>query len=410
MNLKQITAMLTAAALLSLTACLPAKEPASPYEQYAHVSDNFGSDAVEEILGARLNDSSKTMTAENSEKLRNAVHDIRINNSRIALPLMVCDLPEGFTVKYGDEYKFDSFDYTMFSSKLVYEGSELADAYIVRRSGTTEQEGAIIALMLESGSCKWSVGEADSCNIKTLENAFGEPSSSEALASEDGSDYSYIADSGEFALFIPSINCSVIFALNCTELEENSSLCEYVPYDDFEGMTDLPPVSGEKKNFDGAAAFSENGVVIGDFSCPANVTAGELENTDITLVYCSTEPYDEEEEKADGLVSDLYLLLYKGRNFGVCESVRKEEEPWEAAEMYLWFIHGRDDILCDISLAGIPVSQSKESLEDCFNLSYLDEDSEDFLTYGKYDSRDSSYFVTYIRHSSGSSALLTEKF
>ncbi|MDY3791100.1 MAG: hypothetical protein SOZ56_01330 [Oscillospiraceae bacterium] len=402
-----LAAIMTA---LSLTACLPEKKPVSVYEQYSDVSENFGSDVVEGILGKKLGGSREVMNAENSEKLRSALHDIRINNSRIALPLMVCDLPEGFSVIYGDEYKLDGYDYSMFTGVLAFGESELGDVYIARRRGVSEQEGVIIGAMFNSDSCKWSVGEADSCDINVLENAFGKPSGTESIASENSSDHTYIADSGEFALFIPRINCAFVFAINCTQLEENKALCEYVPYDDFVRMTDLPPVSGEKTDFDGGAAFSENGIVIGDFSCPANIAVSRLENTDISLVYYETKAGDGENESGENLVYDSYILLYKGRNIGVCQSVRKEEQPRAEAEMYLWLVSDRAGLPCDVSLAGIPVSESRDSLEKCFNFYSIDPKCDDFELYGLNSTGDKDYFVTYFRRGSGSSVLMIEKF
>ena len=403
-----LAAIMTA---LSLTACLPEKKPVSVYEQYADVSENFGSDVVEGILGKKLGGTREVMNAENSEKFRSALHDIRINNSRIALPLMVCDLPEGFSVIYGDEYKLDGYDYSMFTGVLAFGESELGDVYIARQRGVSEQEGVIIGAMFNSDSCKWSVGEADSCDINALENAFGKPSGTEAIASENSSDHTYIADSGEFALFIPRINCAFVFAINCTQLEENKALCEYVPYDDFVGMTDLPPVSGEKTDFDGGAAFSEKGVVIGDFSCPANIAVGELENTDISLVYCETMPYTGVNvHNADSLIHDCYLVLYKGRYVGVCQSVRQEEESAENAPICFWRILDRESLPCDVSLAGIPASQTNESLEQCLIFDFGDEESGKLGTEGLYEADGELYYVGYIRSSSGYSSLLTDRY
>ncbi|MGN1100829.1 MAG: hypothetical protein ACI4RG_01460 [Huintestinicola sp.] len=408
MNFKKITSMLSAAAIaISLTACLPEKQPVSVYEKYAHVSDNFGSDTAEKLLGKKLGVTSETMNAENSEKLRSALHDIRINNSRIALPLMICDLPEGFSVIYGDEYKLEGFDYSMFTGVLAFGESELGDVYIAHRNGLSEQEGVIIGAMVNSEGCKWSLGEAESSDIRSLENAFGKPSLTGSDVSGYGTSYTYVTDSGEVAMFIPMINNAFLFALNCTELEENKALCEYVPYNDFEGMSDLPPVTGDKEKFDVEAAFSEKGIVIGDFSCPANLTVSKLENTDLSLVYYETEEYSGEKEN---FVNDSYMLLYKGRNIGVCQSIRKEEQPREEAEMCLWFIAGRDDLPCDAALAGIPASQSRDSFENIFTYYSTDLESNDFSLYGSYDSEDKEYFVTYMRRDNGRSVLMTEEF
>lgn len=395
---------------LSLTACLPERKPVSVYEKYAHVSDNFGSDTAEKILGRKLGVSSETMNAENSEKLRSAIHDIRINNSRIALPIMICDLPEGFSVIYGDEYKLDGYDFSMFSGVLAFGESELGDVYIAHRRGVSEQEGVIIGAMFNSEGCKWSLGDARNSDIKSLENAFGKPSLTESDVSGYGTSYFYVSDSGEVAMFIPKINNAFIFALNCTELEENRSLCEYVPYNDFDNLTDLPPASEEKTDFEGEAAFSEKGIVIGDFSCPANITVGELENTDISLVYYETEACSEEMENEENFVNDTYILLYKGRNIGACQSIRKEEQPREEAEMCLWLVSGRDNLPCDVSLADIPASRSRDSLEKGFNLYIVDPELNDYELFGSYSSEDKEYFVTYIRRDSGSSVLMIEEF
>lgn len=391
---------------------LPFKAPpSSVYEKYAYVSDNFGSDTVEKILGKKFGVSSETMNAENSEKLRSAIHDIRINNSRIALPLMICDLPEGFSVIYGDEYKLDGYDFSMFTGVLAFGESELGDVYIARRRGVSEEEGVIVGMMISSGSCKWSLGEAQSSDIKMLENAFGKPSITEADVSGYGLSYSYVTDSGEVAMFIPIINNAVIFALNCTELEENKALCEYVPYDDFAGMTDLPHLSGEKVEFDEAAAFSDNAVVIGDLSFPANTPISFFEDTDISLVYCETRPYEGVNvHNADILVHDGYLVLYKGRYVGVCQTIRQEEESAENAPICLWRLLDRESLPCDVSLVGIPASQTNESLEQHLISDFGDEESGKLGTEGLYEADGELYYVAYIRSSNGYSSLLTDKY
>ncbi|MGN0637050.1 MAG: hypothetical protein ACI4J0_01655 [Huintestinicola sp.] len=391
---------------------LPIKAPHSwVYKKYAHVSDNFGSDTAEKVLGKKFGFSAETMNAENSEKLRSAIHDIRINNSRIALPLMICDLPEGFSVIYGDEYKLDGYDFSMFTGVLAFGESELGDVYIAHRRGVSEEEGVIIGMMISSGICKWSLGEAKNSNLKTLENAFGKPSETDTNLSDIGTTYFYVTDSGEMAVFDPKINRVFIFALNCTELEANKALCEYVPYDDFEGMTDLPPLAGEKAEFDEAAAFSEKGIVIGYFSCPANITVGELENTDISLVYCETMPYEGVNvHNPDSLIHDCYLVLYKGRYVGVCQSVRQEEESAENAPICFWRILDRESLPCDVSIVGIPASQTNESLEQCLSSDFGDEESGKLWAEGLYEADGELYYVGYIRSSSGYSSLLTDKY
>lgn len=391
---------------------LPIKMPhSSVYKKYAHVSDNFGSDTVEKILGKKFGVSAETMNAENSEKLRSAIHDIRINNSRIALPLMICDLPEGFSVIYGDEYELDGYDFSMFSGVLAFGESELGDVYIAHRRGVSEEDGVIIGMMIGSDSCKWSLGEALNSDIKMLENAFGKPSVTESDVSEYGLSYFYVTDSGEVAIFDPKINRAFIFALNCTELEENKTLCEYVPYDDFKGMTDLPPFTGEKAEFDEAAAFSDNAIVIGDLSFPTNTPVSFFDDTDISLVYFETKPFESVyAPNDDSLIFDCYLVLYKGQYVGLCRSVRQEEESAENAPICLWMIADREFLQCDASLAGIPASQTNESLEQCLSFDYCDEESGDLWAEGIYEEDGDTYYVAYIRFSSGSSSLLTEKY
>lgn len=390
---------------------LPIKAPHSrAYKKYAHVSDNFGSDTVEKILGKKFGVSSETMNAENSEKLRSAIHNIRINNSRIALPLMICDLPEGFSVIYGDEYKLDDYGFSAFTGTLMSGESESGDVYIVRKNGVSEEDGVIIGMMVGSDGCKWSLGEAENSDIKMLENAFGNPSETDTDFSDIGTAYIYVTDSGEVAIFDPKINRVFIFALNCTELEENKALCEYVPYDDFEGMTDLPPFTGEKAEFDEAAAFSDNAIVIGELSFPANSPVSYFDNTDISLVYYESKLYvGDYDNNDDSLIQDCYLVLYKGRYVGLCRSVRQEESA-ENAPICVWYMTDRESLPCDVSLAGIPASQTNESLEECLSFDYIDEENGDMGTEGIYEANGESYYVSYIRSNDGCSALLTDRY
>ncbi|MGN1107386.1 MAG: hypothetical protein ACI4RH_12090 [Huintestinicola sp.] len=390
---------------------LPIKMPhSSVYKKYAHVSDNFGSDTVEKILGKKFGVSSETMNAENSEKLRNAIHNIRINNSRIALPLMICDLPEGFSVIYGDEYKLDGYGFSAFTGTLMSGESESGDVYIVRKNGVSEEDGVIIGIMVGSDGCKWSLGEALNSDIKMLENAFGKPSETDTDISDIGTAYFYVTDSGEAAIFDPKLNRVFIFALNCTELEENKALCEYVPYDDFAGMTDLPPFTGEKAEFDEGAAFSDNAVVIGELSFPANSPVSYFDNTDISLVYYESKLYvGDYDNNDDSLIQDCYLVLYKGRYVGLCRSVRQEEGA-ENAHICVWYLLDRESLPCDVSLAGIPASQTNESLEECLSFDYIDEENGNMGTEGIYEANGESYYVSYIRSSDSCSALLTDRY
>ena len=388
--------------ILSLSAC-SLERVHSPYALYLKVSDNFSGDVVGEVLGKRLDGSASEMSRENSQKLTEAIHDIRINNSRIALPVMLCDLPEGFSAEPVSEVPLESHDFSFFEGDLLYNGEKLAIVYIIREKRAEESQSVIVGALLSSSDCKWSVGEADVCG-SSLRDIFGEPSSSEPLASESVPDYAYIADNGDFALFISSVNSTMLFSLDCAQLENNKSLCAYAPYDDFNGFSELAPVSGEPREFDINAAFAENGIVIGDFSCPANIKISEI-GGDIGLAYYETEPYDESDEAAEGYVSDTYLLLYKGRYFGIVQSFRKEGQPMDEGQMYVWTIYGREDIFCDASLAGIPVSQDIESIGAIFENSSRNEDG-DVSMYGISKADGEQYFVIYIRDFEGRSTLM----
>ena len=411
MHHKKLTAFILTAVLL-FTACQP-KETPTAYEMYSHTADQIDSETIMSALSEDLS-SVNVMSAKNSEKLRDAVSDIRINNSRIALPLLVSDLPEGFLVQYGKGERLDN-DYMYFDGELIFGGEriemndggaiinggeKLADLMLLKGSGMSEREGIIFSVTLSSDICKWSFGEADICSPSELERIFGTPSASECLSDENVPDLFYVSDSGEFARFMPSVSAVMITALECSRLEENKALCEYVPYTDFDNMTDLPPLTGEKKEFEALSVFKGNAVCIGELSAAPYIPVSSLEG-DIGLIPLETAPIDGTEN-----VSDKYLLLYKGRYFGAVMAKRRSELPAEEGMIYAWYLAEREYLPCDASLADIPLSQDTESIAAYFENSELKEDGS-FVMYDICDVDGQEFCVFYSR-SSGVSALIVE--
>ena len=269
------TLIFAAIAALFLTACQP-KETLSPYEQYSRTGENFDTQTICNAFGEDI-ENVTVMSAENSERLRAAAGDIRINNSRIALPLLVSDLPEGFQVQYGKGERLGN-DYTYFDGELIFGGErlqtsdggaiinggeKLADLTLLKGSGLSETEGVICSITLSSDICSWVVGDADICSPSVIEGCFGTPSAAEMLSDENVPDYFYVSDSGEFALFMPSSSSVMIASFDCTRLEDNKALCRYAPYDDFDNMPELPPMTGDTKKFDALSALNDGSVVIG---------------------------------------------------------------------------------------------------------------------------------------------------
>ncbi|MGN0637051.1 MAG: hypothetical protein ACI4J0_01660 [Huintestinicola sp.] len=413
MNFKKITAMLFAALIsMTLTACLHEKEPLSPYELYSHTSDNIDSETIREAVGEEL-ESVTVMSAENSEKFRAAVSDIRINNSRIALPVLVSDLPEGFQVQYEKGERLNE-DYMYFDGELIFGGEriamsdggavikggeKLADLVLLKERRAGEAEGVIFSVTLSSDKCKWSAGEADICSPSELERIFGTPSA-EASSDENVPDLFYVSDSGEFARFMPAASSVMIASLDCTRLEENKALCKYVPYNDFDNMPDLPPLTGEPRRFEALSVLNDSAVTIGELSCAPYIPISELDG-DISLIHRETAPIEDTES-----VSDKYILLYKGRYFGSVTAMRKSHLPVGEGVIYAWFLNGREDIPCDASLAGIPVSADTQSIADHFENSELKDDGS-LVMYEACELEGQKFLVFYSRNS-GISALITE--
>jgi len=370
---KQILPMsLLLSAAMTLSACT-AKAPETIYEAYADVSEGFTYDIIESLMGEKHSVSTRMMNPKNSEILRNAVLDIKLDNSRIALPVAVCDLPQEFAVSYGKSYEFKEYGYTLYISELEAGGKFLTDAFVIVKDGRPQTDGVIIALTAYSDNTKWSVGEAESCDIEALEAVFGEPSSDKPLSENTPVSYSYIADSGEFAMFTPEASGVMLFALDCTQLEANKAYLQYSPCEDFTGLTDFPPLTGEQ-SFDPAWLLYENGITIGDFTCPADITVADLKaKEDITLIYTESEPYKIYGEEIENQVKDSYMLLYKGRSIGTVQSRRSEEQTREEADCCRWLIKNRADLPCDVSVAGIPCSQPRSELEKVFEFSAVEE-------------------------------------
>ena len=408
-----LTAIVFAAiTALFLTACQP-KETTTAYEMYSHTADEIDSETIMSAISENLS-SVNVMSAENSEKLRAALSDIRINNSRIALPILVSDLPEGFQVQYESGERLDD-NYMYFDGELVFGGERiemsdggaiikggerLADLTLLKGSGMSEREGVIFSITLSSDICKWSIGEAELCSPSELERIFGTPSAAECLSDENVPDLFYVSDNGEFARFVPSVSKMMIVSLDCTRLEENKALCEYVPYNDFDDMPDLPPLTGDIKKFDALSALKNGSVVIGGESLRPYMPISALSH-DFGLIPLETSPVKDSES-----VSDKYILLYKGRYFGSVMAMRMPELPAQEGMIYAWYLTGRENLPCDASLAGIPVSEDSESVAAFFDNCEVKEDG-GLVMYDICEVEGQKFLVFYSR-SSGISALITE--
>ncbi|MCH5194096.1 MAG: hypothetical protein J1F11_09055 [Oscillospiraceae bacterium] len=301
----------------------------------------------------------KVMSDENAEKLEEAFENIRINNSRFALPMMIMALPEGFAVKI--DYKSKSSNavtedgYYLYSGELYTDGEVCAHVFLILKDGAKEKYGIIIGFgTLMSSECKWSFDSIEYSNdAEKIIDCFGEPSF--YANDDDMSIMAYVTNTGMTAMFIKEINAMMCFTFDVNSTINNSLLAEYVPYDDFDGIPDIPNVSGETRSIDWNSIFDDDCIIIGNDKYPALTRIGDLGDDivlfdrDIGISY----------ENNDNYLSDKYILMYKGREIGLINALRKKNEQPEDGIVSSWML---TDVMFPAGVMGIPFWQSNSSI------------------------------------------------
>ena len=301
----------------------------------------------------------KVMSEDNAEKLEEVFENIRINNSRFALPMMILALPEGFSVKIDYDSKSSNAvtedGYYLYSGELYTGGEVCAHVFLILKDGAKEKYGIIIAFgTLMSSECKWSFGDIEYSNdTEKIIDCFGEPSF--YADDDDMSIMAYVTNKGTTAMFINEINAMMCFTFDVDNTIKNSLLAEYVPYDDFDGIPDIPNVSGETRNIDWNGIFDSDCIVIGNDKYFALTRIGDL-GGDIVLF---DRDIGKSYAKNNDYLTDSYVLMYKSREIGLISALRKRDEQSEDGIITSWTFM---DAMFPVGIMGIPYLQSISSV------------------------------------------------
>lgn len=361
---------------------------ADPYSAYSKTSEEISGSVLQSVFGRKVEEDAEIISAENAEKLRSAFNDIRVNDSRITLPLMVCDLPEGLIVRRQNSIG-EASGYNISLAEIGPEEQMYTTALIIRKSNLDSKYGVIAALILNSQECSWSVGEIDrSFDEEFLESKWGKPSSAAPIAGEDHSDYTYMTEEGEAAIFMGSSNMAMLLSIDCSELKNDAKLCSFSAFDKFIPDEPVPLVTGEKRDFDISPAFEDDAVVIGKFTSNVNAFINELGDDVILQPISSAEYFNPD------YMDDKYSFYVFGRYVGILSAVRLKDEPMENAMIHQWGFMTADDILGRSSVINIPFCQSNESLREIYE-PYSDGFGLSFI--GVAENNGGEYYWSYFR-------------
>lgn len=364
--------------------------------------NKLGEGIIDEILGEYVSDieEASVMSDQNAEKLEEAFRNIRINNSRFALPMMIAAVPQGFSVKIDYDSKSDEVakDFCLYSGEL-YMGDEMcAKAAVMMKNGAEEKYGILIGLTaVISDMCKWSFGDIEFSNdIEKIIGCFGEPSAYISLNDRgSATGTSYVTKNGSIIIFVNEVNGFICVTLDTDDAVKNMLLAEYVPYDDFDGIPEIPKLTGEAREIDWNMIFNGDCVVIGNEKASALMRIGDL-GEDITLFDYSE---DMEYSENSDYFYDSYILMYKGREIGMVSALRKKDEKRENAVICTWMFTKYPEYRFPEAVLGIPFSQELDEILDIY---IPDEIKEGLLSryYGIAEKDGETYMCTLVLMSS----------
>ena len=371
--------------------------------------EKLGEAMASELFAGLIPDNGeiKVLSEEDSEKLEEAFKNIRINNSRFALPMMIMALPEGFSVKLDPDSKGEEAvtedDFHMYMGELYWEDEMCADVAVILKDGAEEQYGIILGMApLMSSTCKWSFGDIEYTNdIEKMTECFGEPSAQVDLSGLNST--IYISGIGSTVIFFDEFNAVFCLTLNTDDTIKNMLLTESVPYDDFDGIPEIPEVTGEPREIDWNGIFDEDCVIIGNERYPALTPISELGediflfNYSIGINYYKNEDY----------LRDSYLLMYKGREIGMVNAFRKADEPKENGVINSWvFINDSLPEYLPAGMMGVPFSQDRASVGKVYT-SYEQNDGSSYLRYKGITEKDGENYMCTLLLTSAAYLIVT---
>ncbi len=337
-----------------------AKEETSVYEDVIP-QDEMGQSMLDYVFGDYIGEDTDPvlLTDERAERLEEAFRNIRINNSRFALPMMINALPEGFTAEYdfSSETKDKESGFNFYSGELLYDGEMCANIYIIRKDGADEEDGIIFGLIAMSSDCKWNFDAVEYSNDKEqLIECLGEPSCFTDMAGELPVAL-YVSDIGSTVMFVEELNGFMAINSNFKNALANALFVESVPYDDFDNAIEIPELSGDSREIDWSMLFEDDCIIIGNDKYPAYMKVSDF-SRDIKLYeYNMGNKY----EKNSDYLRDGYLLMYKGREIGLITAIRKKEEKPEDAYIFSWMFTDISSYPFSASAMGIPFNQTLDA-------------------------------------------------
>lgn len=386
---------------VEVTAAKAAEEEIQIDEEFVP-KDEAGQKLVDEMLSEYVEDNviPEILTGEYSEKLEEAVRNIRINNSRFALPLMIDALPEKFEVKYDKSSKTEYRDigFNHYNGELFCEDELCATVNIICKNGADEKYGIIVGLIAMSNQCKWNFDGIEFSNDRDkITEKFGEPTfTADIVGAYDTDNLLYITDIGTTAIFWEEINAVFCMNFNFDNVIENASLVEYVPYDDFDDMIEIPELSGEPRKFDFNTMFEDDCIIIGNDKYPANVKISDF-SEDIKLFDYST---NKEYKENPDYIQDTYLFMYKGREVGLVGTIRKKDEKPEEADVISWMFMSMNSYPFTASAMGVPLDKVLEVKK--FYIGYEEEPAENgFYRYKGIAENEDDKFSCFIMMKDG---------
>lgn len=325
--------------------------------------DKLGEGIIDNILSEYVTSSAdaKIMSDENAAKLDEAFRNIRINNSRFALPMMIMALPKGFSVKIDYDSKSEKIteDFRIYSGELCMDDEMCAQIAVMMREDSEEKYGIIIGITAAMSSmCKWSFGDIKYSNdTEKLVECFGEPSADLTFSSSLSST-AYVTKNGTMIIFYNDLNGITCMKLDTDDTIQNMPLAEYVPYDDFGGIPEIPELTGEPREIDWSIIFDNDCVIIGNEKYPALIRVGDL-GEDITLF-----DFDIGKENSANpeYLLDNYLLMYKDREIGMLGAYRKKDEKPEYAVITSWMFTNYPEYKFPVAVMNIPFSQNFDNI------------------------------------------------
>lgn len=376
MSMKKLISAILLSAML-LTACgnnananntdeqgtaVSAEQTTTVSETTADESEDYipknevGQGMLDYVLADYLDENAnpELLTGERSERLEAAFQNIHINNSRFALPMMVNALPDGFTVEYdySSEKKFGG-GFNFYSGQLMCNNEMSAEIGIVKKDNAEDKYGIIVSIITLSNFSKWDFnGIKISNDTEKIIAELGEPSSIIDLGTNE-ENLIYINEIGTTIIFWKSVNAILTLNFNFDNTFSNALLIESVPYDDFEGMPEIPELSGEPREIDWNMLFEDDCIIIGNDKYPANVRISDLsEDIDLFEFTMGREFYSNKD-----YLKDTYLLMYKGREIAMVSAIRTKDQLPEEACMTSWGFTELDEISITGSICGVSFKQ-----------------------------------------------------